>query len=723
MRNKPLLLLCCAFFTMHLYCEAQLHFYPANSIPVTNGNNNLTNAWAGGLNNAQVSNIDLNHDGKKDLFIFDRARNYPSVFLYKNSKYQHAPAYSDSFPAMTSWAFLIDFNNDGNPDIFTSNATLIQNKNSFKVYQNTGSNQLEFTIIKDEVKSKYYSNTSSLYVTGTDVPTFADVDNDGDIDLLTFDVTGGSIELHSNYSQELYGHSDSVNYVLTNACWGNLHEDPFSSALTLNQTCAPISLKTELHAGSTLCAFDYDNDNDQDVLVGDVLFNGLTLASNGGNASNANVTAQDASFPNYNTPVNIISFPAAFVADIDQNSKTDLLISPNNKNDENYNCLHYYKNTSNNAVGHFELQQKDFLVNTMLDFGSGAYPVFFDYNNDGLQDLIVANDGIYDVNQSKQIGKVALLLNTGTSTNPSFNLENTDMDTLSQYNIVSMKPTFGDLDNDGDDDMLIGAFNGQVHYFKNIAAIGNKANFEIETPIYQSIDVGANSAPVLFDIDNDGLLDLIIGEQDGNLNYFKNTGSASAPIFTLQSNSFGNVNVSDGFLSGYSVPFLYKNGTNTELLVGCANGSIHHFTNIDGNLNGTFTEDNGAFDNIQTGIQSSAALAKITGDDKYFLVAGNKAGGLQLFSEIESNDVHEIANAAMIHQFYANQKIHLSFQENIHLQDITIYNILGEEVMRKSLSENEKNIDVKPLASGCYIAKTNYIQNGNSYFAFLKFIQ
>ena len=118
-----------------------------------------------------------------------------------------------------------------------------------------------------------------------------------------------------------------------------------------------------------------------------------------------------------------------------------------------------------------------------------------------------------------------------------------------------------------------------------------------------------------------------------------------------------------------------------------------------------------------------AALAKITGDDKYFLVAGNRAGGLQLFSEIKSNDVDEIANAAMIHQFYANQKIHLSFQENIHLQDITIYNILGEEVMRKSLSENEKNIDVKPLASGCYIAKTNYIQNGNSYFALLKFIQ
>ncbi len=715
------MLLCYLFFVAQFYCSAQLQFYPAISIPVTNGNDNLTNAWSGGLNNAQVSNFDLNHDGKKDLFIFDRSRNFPSVFLSNGINYIYAPAYSDSFPKMTSWAFLIDFNNDGEADIFTSNSTLTQNKNSFRVYQNTGTPQLEFTLIKDEVKSKYYSNTNTLYVTGTDIPTFADVDNDGDIDLLTFDITGGSIELHSNYSQELYSNSDSVNYVLTNACWGNVHEDPFSSALTLNQTCAPISLKTELHAGSTLCAFDYDNDNDQDVLVGDVLFNGLTFANNGGNAISANITSQDASFPNYNTPININSFPAAFIADIDQNSKKDILISPNNRNDENYNCLHYYKNTSNNSTGHFELQQKDFLVNTMLDFGSGAYPVFFDYNSDGLLDLLVANDGIYDA--GTQIGKIALLLNTGTSTNPSFNLQNSDIGKLSQYNIPSMKPTFGDLDNDGDDDMLIGAFNGQIHYFKNKAGAGNTANFEIETPIYQSIDVGAYSTPVLFDISNDGLLDLIIGEQDGNLNYYKNTGSVSAPIFTLQSNNFGNINVSEGFLSGYSVPYFYKNGSNTELLVGCANGSIHHFINIDGNLNGAFTLENTSFSNIHAGIQSSIAMAKITGDDKYFLVAGNKAGGLQLFSEIESNNVNEIVNTYLLHQFYANQKIHLAFDENIHLQNISIYNVLGEEVIGKNVNENQKIIDITPLSSGCYISKINFTQNGNNYFAFLKFVQ
>jgi hypothetical protein len=723
MRDKAFKILYTLFLVAHFGSYAQLQLYPSTSINVSNGINNLTNAWSGGINNAQISNVDINHDGNNDIFIFDRTRNLPSVYLYNGTEYIYAPAYTDSFPSMSSWAFLIDFNNDGKVDLFSSNATALQNKSSFKVYQNTGTSTLNFTLLKSEVQSKYYGNVNDLYITGSDIPTFSDIDNDGDIDILTFDVTGSSIELHTNFSMELYSSADSLNYILTNACWGNVREDPFTNALSLNIPCSPIVLKTQLHSGSTLLAHDFDGDGDKDLIVGDLLFNALTYATNGGSASNANITSEDASFPSDNSPVNISSFPAAFVADVDQNLKSDLLISPNNKGDENYNCLHYYKNTSGTNIAHFELQQKDFLVNTTLDFGSGAYPVFFDYNSDGLLDILVANDGIYDAIQNKQIGKMALLINTGNASTPAFTLQESDVATLSQYGITSMKPTFGDLDDDGDDDMLIGAFNGQIHYFINTAGAGNTANFVIQTPIYQSIDVGNYSTPQLFDIDNDDLLDLIIGEQDGNLNYYKNTGTSASPIFTLQSATFGNVNVSEGFLSGFSVPLFYKKGGNTELLVGCANGKIQHFSNIDGNLNGTFTLENSSFSNIKTGIQSSVAMAKITNNDKYTLLAGNKAGGLQLFTEIKGDNVQEIVNNYLLHSYYSQQKIYLSYDENIRLQNISTYNVLGEEVMQKTLNENDKNIDVKSLASGCYIAKINFTQNGNSYFAFLKFVQ
>lgn len=723
MSYRPFHIIIFIFTLLHFAAFSQLQLYPSTSIIVSKANQSLSNAWAGGINNAQISNFDLNHDGKLDLFIFDRARNLASVFIFDNGKYHYAPTYTDSFPSMTSWAFLLDYNKDGKADIFTSNTTLIQNKNSFKVFQNTGDEELEFSLLKGEVKSTYYGIENSLYVTGTDLPAFSDIDNDGDIDMLTFDVTGSAIEFHSNRSMELYGNADSIVFALRNACWGNVNEDPFTNALSLNQTCSPIVLKTQLHSGSTLCVFDNENDGDKDLLIGDLLFNALTFGNNGGNNLNANITSQDANFPNYNTPVNLTSFPAAFIADIDQNTHQDLLVAPNNKGEENYNCLHYYKNTSTNNVAQFELQEKDFLVNSMLDFGSTSYPVFFDYNDDGLIDLLVANDGIYDVNQNTQVGKMALLVNTGSANTAQFEWQENDFANLSQYNITAMKPTFGDLDNDGDDDMLIGAFNGQIHYFKNTAGVGNNANFVIETPIFQSIDVGAYSTPMLFDLNKDGLLDLIIGEQDGNLNYYKNTGSLNTPIFTLQTNTLGNVNVSDGFLSGFSVPHFYDYNGNTHLLVGCAKGTLHHYTNIDGNLNGTFTQQTTNFSKINTGIQSSVTMAKLTNNDKYILVAGNKSGGLQLFSEIQGDNVEEILNNYLLHSYYAQQSIYLAFDENINLQNISIYNILGEEVMQKTLSNSDKKIDVKSLSTGCYISKINFTQNGNNYFAFLKFVQ
>jgi hypothetical protein len=42
-------------------------------------------------------------------------------------------------------------------------------------------------------------------------------------------------------------------------------------------------------------------------------------------------------------------------------------------------------------------------------------------------------------------------------------------------------------------------------------------------------DVGAFSSPSFADLDGDGDLDAVVGASDGNLHYFKNTGSAKAP--------------------------------------------------------------------------------------------------------------------------------------------------------------------------------------------------
>src|SRR5262245_24451199 len=71
---------------------------------------------------------------------------------------------------------------------------------------------------------------------------------------------------------------------------------------------------------------------------------------------------------------------------------------------------------------------------------------------------------------------------------------------------------------------------------------------------WEGIDAGDWSAPSLGDVDGDGDLDALVGAADGTLRYFKNTGTATSPLYVQQSgadNPFGSIDVGD-----YSAPAL-----------------------------------------------------------------------------------------------------------------------------------------------------------------------
>ena len=42
----------------------------------------------------------------------------------------------------------------------------------------------------------------------------------------------------------------------------------------------------------------------------------------------------------------------------------------------------------------------------MIELGNGAFPTFYDYNNDGLQDLIIGNYGYHDPNDPNPISSL-----------------------------------------------------------------------------------------------------------------------------------------------------------------------------------------------------------------------------------------------------------------------------------------------------------------------------
>lgn len=61
---------------------------------------------------------------------------------------------------------------------------------------------------------------------------------------------------------------------------------------------------------------------------------------------------------------------------------------------------------------------------------------------------------------------------------------------------------------------------------------------------FNDIDIGDYSIPTLAELDGD--LDAIVGEDDGTLNYYKNTGSSTAPVYTEQTdtaNPFSDVTI------------------------------------------------------------------------------------------------------------------------------------------------------------------------------------
>ena len=127
-----------------------------------------------------------------------------------------------------------------------------------------------------------------LYVSSADIPAIVDVDGDLDLDILTFSIAGDHVEYHKNMSKELFGHCDSLIYVLKNKCWGGFREEVTSNAITLfdNSTLCttgnvpnpelPVNIKPEAeekaHSGSTLLALDIDQSGVLDALIGDVAY-------------------------------------------------------------------------------------------------------------------------------------------------------------------------------------------------------------------------------------------------------------------------------------------------------------------------------------------------------------------------------------------------------------------------------------------------------------------
>lgn len=741
------LLLVITILTLNITSQGQLRFRQTDSITVKNGTDTLHLAWTGGMNYSQFSAIDLNLDGKEDLLAFDRTFNQPLTFINTGSpgqsRYKYQPQYQDLFPPMTGWCLARDYNCDGKKDLFT------YSPGGMSVYRNISDTILKFELVVQTLRGIRCNSSGGLsnnyiYVSSVDIPSISDIDNDGDLDILTFGIFGTTLEYHKNFSVEMGYGCDSLKFQVKNERWGQFSEDPSYCKIYLNQVLphCPALGTPELspynpaytdvtetteepgdrelrHTGSALMALDINGANSKDLLVSDISCKHITLLTNTGASPNLDspMGSQDTLFPSYDVPIDLDLFPACYHLDVNNDGKRDLIVAPNSTTQaENRTGNWLYINTGTDLTPVFSHTQFGFLQNQMIETGEGALPILFDFTGDGKKDLIVANFGRFIPATGTYEPNFTAYENIGSSTHPTYSFSSANFANIfAAIGKQALYPTFGDLDNDGDEDMIVGDIDGNIHRFTNTAGAGNFAVFSFTGPLMQDssgtvIDVGKNATPLLVDLDRDGDLDLVIGEQNATLNYYRNTGTPASAQFVKVTETLGGVDVSEFFTPvGFSVPSIYDHNGEYFLMVGSQKGVIYQYNNIDGNLTGTFDLIDSLGYDHKLGGRTGVALGDLNGDAYPDMLVGNYRGGLNLFFGKEEGPLTGIHQQTLAHtplnlQVFPNPTSgRVTLRTNLpgtYVYSITDLN--GRLVMSGNLQGNTGFLDIEQLENGLY---------------------
>lgn len=216
-------------------------------------------------------------------------------------------------------------------------------------------------------------------------------------------------------------------------------------------------------------------------------------------------------------------------ADLDGDGDQDLLVGSYDGN------FVYYENTGDAQSPQFSIPQKNpFNLDSL---GSFTAPTLADMDADGDLDLMVGSS-TYNSATYYDEGDLYYFENTGSKTNPQFSIPTQNPFNINPPNTYVMLPTLADLDWDGDMDLMVGDFIGGIGpsflYFENTGTASNPSfQAGVKNPFnLQKVPDAILMGPSLGDIDGDGDLDLLAAEfYYGELYIYENKSTNNSPDF------------------------------------------------------------------------------------------------------------------------------------------------------------------------------------------------
>jgi hypothetical protein len=235
--------------------------------------------------------------------------------------------------------------------------------------------------------------------------------------------------------------------------------------------------------------------------------------------------------------------------------------------------LHYLKNTGTASAPAFVEQIGAANPFNAIHTNILPSPTLVDLNGDGLLDVVLG---------TSTDGALHYFKNVGTAAAPLFTEQTGAANPFNGIPIPVPAPAFGDVNGDGNLDAVVGDIGGALRYYTLKATVGQMPVFVERTGAanpFDGLDVGSAASPTLADVDGDGLLDAVVGDADGTLHYFRNTGIASAPVFVEQTgaaNPFNGIDV--GTVATPTLADLNGDGA-LDAVAGTTEGTLHYFKN------------------------------------------------------------------------------------------------------------------------------------------------